>query len=532
MSTQLQVPFPSIESLGPEFLSVADSINEGLVLADENGVVRFVNARFLELTGFNGPEILGKKIFEIFFPSDGAERDREKERMLERYQARREGVSEIYETHIIRKDGQRRWIETKAGPLYDGEGRIIGSIGANSDITEKKQLEEQLRWSQKMEAVGRLAGGIAHDFNNLLTVIQGYADLLRQQLASDDPQARKVDVIREASEAASALTQQLLSISRKQVVQMRLLSINDVVEKSLRVIQGLIGERIRLVVDLGQKLPLVRGDAAQIQQVILNLVVNARDAMPEGGCLLVETAVVDSLGLVLSDDELNSSERRFLRLRVEDTGIGMNEDVKAHLFEPFFTTKKNGRGTGLGLSVTFSIAQEHKAELRVSSEPSQGATFDLLFLVTEVRESQLNPPERWRPVTGDELILVVEDHIAVRVLLTETLRRHGYSVLEADDGKEAMEVIAHAMEMGRSIDLLVTDLVMPRMGGVELAEKFLELFADGKVVFISGYAEDPVEWKDVQRYGQEILSKPFSPDKFLQIIRKVLDRTSAQVEYD
>lgn len=527
MSTQLQDTFPTIESLGAEFLSVAESINEGLVLADDNGYVRFVNSRFLELTGFTSDEILGKKIFEIFYPTEGAEREHEKKRMLQRYEARRKGISEIYETHIVRKDGQRRWVETKAGPLFDKAGRIIGSIGANSDITEKKLLEEQLRWSQKMEAVGRLAGGVAHDFNNLLTVIQGYADLLRQQLGNEDPQVRKVDVIREASEAASTLTQQLLSISRRQVVQIRNISVNDVVEKSLRVVQGLIGERVRLAVDLTPNLPLVRGDAGQIQQVLLNLTVNARDAMPEGGCLLIETTLVDGMGNVIASRRESENGVAFLRLRVEDNGVGMDEHVKAHLFEPFFTTKKSGRGTGLGLSVTFSIAEEHNAEIRVASEPFQGATFDVLFPATELNESELEPSHQWKPVTGSEVVLVVEDHIAVRVLLTETLRRHGYSVIEADDGKEALELLREQRDA--PIDLLVTDLVMPRMGGRELAEQFRKLRPDAKIIFISGYAEDGSEWEQAKQFEVDFLPKPFSPNTLLQLVRQVLDSRALRI---
>ena len=520
MSSQLLEIGTTLDDLAAEFHSVVESLNEGLVLADNDGLIRFSNARFTELTGFTREEVRGKRVYEVFFPADSIERKQEAERMRERYEARKQGLSETYETNIIRKDGQRRWIETKAAPLLDGTGRIVGSIGANSDITDRKLLEEQLRWSQKMEAVGRLAGGVAHDFNNLLTVIQGYADLLRQQMEPGDPHIRKVDVIREASDAASTLTQQLLTISRRQIVQMRPISLNDVVEKSLRVVQGLIGERVRLVVDLLPDLPLVRGDAGQLQQVLLNLVVNARDAMPDGGTLLIETGTVDHLGAAVSPEETDL-KNCFARLRIEDTGVGMDSTVKARMFEPFFTTKRKGRGSGLGLSITFGIAEEHGAEIRVSSEPDQGATFDVMFPAI-ASSSQEDPTARsWRPITGNETILLAEDHTAVRVLVKESLERYGYKVIEADDGREALEILQRPD--APSIDLLVTDLVMPRMNGIELAQSVVALLPATKVLVISGYADEPSMWQKSRSLGFTFLAKPFSPETLAQLVRSVLD---------
>ncbi len=520
MSSQLLEIGTTLDDLAAEFHSVMESLNEGLVLADNDGLIRFSNARFSELTGFSKEEVRGKRVFEVFFPANSIERRQEEERMRGRYEARRQGLSETYETNIIRKDGQRRWIETKAGPLLDGTGRIVGSIGANSDITDRKTLEEQLRWSQKMEAVGRLAGGVAHDFNNLLTVIQGYADLLRQQMDPGDPHIRKVDVIREASDAASTLTQQLLTISRRQVVQMRSLNFNDIVERSLRVVQGLIGERVHLVVDLLPELPLVRGDAGQLQQVLLNLVVNARDAMPDGGTLLIETALVDSAGNALPRDSA-SIKNGYVRLRIEDTGVGMDANVKARMFEPFFTTKRKGRGSGLGLSITFGIAEEHGAEIRVASEPDQGATFDVLFPAVESSEQDDPSTRAWRPITGTETILLAEDHTAVRVLVKESLERYGYKVIEADDGREALEILQR--EDAPAIDLLVTDLVMPRMNGIELAQAVTAMRPEVKVLVISGYADEPSMWQKSRSLGFAFLAKPFSPESLAQLVRSVLD---------
>ena len=519
MSTQPAAGDNPLDILPLSFVSILESLNEGLVLADADGIVCFANRRLSEITGFDNEEILGKKIYEVFFPEGSVEREQEAERMRKRYFARQGGVSEVYETFIVRKDGKRRWIETKAAPLTNARGKIIGSIGANSDITERKLLEEQVRWSQKMDALGRLAGGVAHDFNNLLTVIQGYADLLRQQLGSESPMTRKIDVIREATDAASTLTQQLLSISRRQIVQMEDVLINSVVERSLRVIQGMVGERINLLIDLLPEIPAVRGDAGQIQQILLNLIVNARDAMPDGGNLLVQTSIVDSAGTVIEPTGPPYTDM-FVRLRVEDTGGGMDSQVKARIFEPFFTTKQTGMGSGLGLSVAYGIIEEHGAEIRVTSEPQKGSTFDVLFPATRLIPAGGWIKTDWRSLTGTETILVVEDHIAVRVLLTETLERYGYRVLEADDGREAL----NQLERGETkVDLLITDIVMPRLNGLDLAERARRLRPDLKVIVISGYAEDASSWHTLREQGYSFLAKPFSPEGIAGLVRTVLD---------
>ncbi|MFN8390977.1 MAG: response regulator [Bdellovibrionota bacterium] len=508
----------------PQFLSVVESLNEGVLIADPDGFTIFVNSRMADLTGFSKEEILGRRVYEVFFPAGSAEQEREAARMEARYQARKQGIAENYELQITRKDGKQAFLEIKAGPLFDRDGKISGSIGAISDVTQARHLQDQLRWSQKMEAVGRLAGGVAHDFNNLLTVIQGYADLLRQELDPCDPHTRKVDVIREASEAASTLTQQLLTISRRQVVQMRPINLNDVIEKSLRVVQGLLGERVKLIVDLSTDVPLVRGDAGQIQQILLNLTVNARDAMPDGGTLLIESTTVDKSGAIL-EHGLPSPDGRFVRLRVEDTGQGMDEEVKAHLFEPFFTTKRNGLGSGLGLSVTFGIVEEHNAEIRVSSEPGQGATFDISFPAMETPVSELSRLPEWHGLTGAETILVVEDHIAVRVLLRETLQRYGYQVLEADDGREALDLLQR--QDVPPIDLLITDLIMPRVNGIELATTMRDFNSELAIILISGYADDPLIGQKTRELGYTFLPKPFSPEVLAQAVRAAIDKKRA-----
>ncbi len=509
----------SFEFLPPEFQIIIDSLTEGVGVADSEGAIVFVNTRFLDITGYTREEILGRRMHEVFYPDGTPELGPEARRMGERYEERRKGVSEIYEAHIYRKDGKRRWVEIKGGPLFDQDGNITGSIGALSDITEKKHLEEQVRWSQKMDALGRLAGGVAHDFNNLLTVIQGYADLLRQQLGAENPHTRKIDVIREATDAASALTQQLLSISRRQIAQMQDVIVNSVIERSLRVIQGLLGERINLLLDLYPELPAFRGDPSQIQQILLNLIVNARDAMPDGGSLLVQTTLVD-FGGVPVETARDSYAGCFVRLRVKDTGRGMDQQIKARIFEPFFTTKDGCIGSGLGLSVTYGIIEEHGAEIRVTSEPGEGSTFDVLFPATRYIAPEGWISTDWKSLTGTETILVAEDHIAVRVLLKETLERYGYNIIEADDGREALDQF---LDGENKIDLLITDIVMPRMGGLDLAKRAKEFSPSLKVIVISGYADDSASWQNIRESGYSFLSKPFSPDTIARLTRTVLD---------
>ena len=520
MSDQFFELGSTLDDWAASFHSVTESLNEGLILADNDGIIRFANSRFTELTGFERSEIVGRRIYEVFCPPGSEELMKEAERMRSRYEARRAGISENYETLITRKDGQRRWIETKAAPLYNADKKIIGSIGANFDITDRKLLEEQVRWSQKMEAVGRLAGGVAHDFNNLLTVIQGYADLLRHQLLPDDPRVKKIDVIREASEAASTLTQQLLSISRRQIVRMQLMSVNDVVERSLRVVQGLIGEKIDLVTELEPDLPPIRGDAGQVQQVLLNLVVNARDAMPDGGTLYISTDLMDGVEVCKAGEPV-VEDRHSIRLRVRDTGHGMDADVKSRLFEPFFTTKRKGRGSGLGLSTTFGIVEEHEGEIRVDSEPGNGATFDVNFPAKVGREASVALHTEWRVLTGSEVVLVAEDQTAVRILLRETLERYGYTVLEGHDGRDALDL---ARKFGvNKIDLLVTDVIMPRMNGLELAHEMLAENPRLRLMMISGYADDPQIVDKIKTKGVAFLAKPFGPESLVRNVRAVLD---------
>lgn len=499
--------------------AVAESLNEGVGIADENGIICYANHRFFDLTGHTREEVIGKRMYEIFVPPDSNERTNVVARMRERYQARLRGISETYEMNVVRKDGECRTIEVRAAPLVDQDGDIIGSTGAITDITERKLMEEQLRWSHKMEAVGRLAGGVAHDFNNLLMVIQGYASVLKEQLSNQPELFRKAQVILESSEAASALTRQLLSISNRQVVQKQSLDLNELITESVHIIQGLLGERIKLQVNLQKELPLTTGDVSQLQQVLLNLVVNSRDAMPEGGAVRITTELVKRDGHAVTRPAALIGA--FVCLRVEDTGHGMSDEVRARIFEPFFSTKKNGHSSGLGLAITFGIVSEHSGEIHVRSEPGRGSTFEILFPATAERAPRKETAEEHLSLSGSEVVLLAEDQPAVRGLLKETLQNFGYTVIEAVDGADALRLAMSSK--GKNIDLLLTDLVMPVKNGLELAGELLSARPHLKVVVVSGYPDDPDVWNKIQELKCAFLAKPFSPNVLARVVRHVLD---------
>ncbi|MCB0322606.1 MAG: PAS domain S-box protein [Bdellovibrionales bacterium] len=508
-----------------KFRNVIESLMEGIIIADREGTILYTNYRFAQITGYSKQEILGKKIYDVFYPEEARKENPEIEshyqeyvnRMLERYEERRRGVTEQYQSHVFRKDGKERWLETKAAPLRDKMGKIIGSIGVNTDVTEQRLLEEQLRWSQKMEAVGRLAGGVAHDFNNLLTVISGYANMLLRGMSTEERQYRRVQAIREAAEAACTLTQQLLTVSRRQVVQPRVLDLNEAVQYTTGIIQGLIGEKIRLSTDLMQGLSPIKIDPGQIQQVIMNLAINARDAMEHGGSLRVQThnQIVSAGERLLQP---NLSPGAYVVLTVSDTGAGMNDAVKAHLFEPFFTTKKGG--TGLGLSTIYGIVKQAGGSIAVSSEVGVGTSFTIYFPRASEEATPLWLGRDLEAPVGSETILLVEDEEHVRTLVREVLERQGYTVLEAGHGGIALEILA---EHADSIDLLLTDIAMPHVSGIELAEKVLSGRPHQRILLMSGCTYDAAIPDSIIRMQLPFLPKPFSPEVLATKVREVID---------
>lgn len=394
-----------------------------------------------------------------------------------------------------------------------------------ASVVEKQRTEEKLRQSQKMEAIGRLAGGVAHDFNNLLTAINGYSEILLAMTDGDDPRRPHMDEIRKAGERAASLTNQLLVYSRRQIVAPRTLNLNEVVARMETMLRRLIGEDIELQVSTDPDIGPIHADPGQVEQVVLNLAVNARDAMQEGGILKLETGRI-TVNPGESGTGDSPAEGAYVVLTVRDTGIGMSADVQSHLFEPFFTTKRVGRGTGLGLSTVYGIVRQGNGFIRVESEPGNGTTFRVLFPAVKTRfeaSQGIQDPED-PSLAGDETLLVVEDDPSVRRLACEILTTLGYRILEAGNGVEAMEVAGRYPER---IDLLLTDVVMAQMGGRELVDRMKVIRPDMRTVYMSGYTDDAMVRHGILVNREHFLQKPFTPAALGLKIREVLDQVPA-----
>ncbi len=429
----------------------------------------------------------------------------------------RQGVN-VKDEVFWRLDGTKFDVEYFAYPMWRGK-ELIGAVVTFLDVSHQRRLEERFRQAQKMEAVGQLAGGVAHDFNNLLTIINGYCDLLLQSTPPDDPDRRMLEEIGKAGARSASLTRQLLAFSRQQVLTPKVLDLNEVVRDTERMLRRLIGEDIELMVTLEPQLGSVKCDPGQMEQVLLNLAVNARDAMPLGGKLTIETgSVVLDEAYAQRHPEVRPGQ--YVVLSVSDTGVGMTEEVKRHLFEPFFTTKGPGKGTGLGLAVIHGIVKQSAGSIDVQSEPGAGSSFRIYLPRVEEAATSLQARQVVGPVPrGTETLLLVEDEDAVRALARVTLERCGYTVLEARHGEEAMRVATSHRER---IHLLVTDVVLPGVGGRVLAERLLRLQPEMKVLYLSGYTDDAVIRHGILHEEVDFLQKPFHPNALAHQVREVL----------
>jgi len=429
------------------------------------------------------------------------------------------------ETSWNRKDGGTVELSVWRAPLRDASGTVRGSIVLAADVGERKSLEQQLQQAQRMEAVGRLAGGVAHDFNNLLTVITGYGHMLLDDLAANADAHKQVEEILRAVERASALTNQLLAFSRRQVAKPRIIDINDLVLNMDRLLRRVIGEDIELVTALDPSAGKIEADPVQIEQVLMNLVVNSRDAMPGGGKLIIET---ESARLDEGYARVHMTVRagEYVRLSVIDTGCGMDEDTKARIFEPFFTTKEQGKGTGLGLATVYGIVKQNEGDITVTSEPGRGTRFNIYLPQANgtVEESD-DKRQETSVARGTETVLVVEDEEEVRRLVRAVLEPQGYKVLVAGWPEEAIEL---CREYQGQVELLLTDVVMPQMGGRELAQVTGWIRPDMKVLFMSGYTDDAMLGRSLSEPGVDFLRKPFTPAELTRKIRQVLDRDDGQ----
>jgi two-component system cell cycle sensor histidine kinase/response regulator CckA len=488
--------------------------------------VEFPDNKIEELTGYPKEEFDNRRLrwSDLVLPEDLPEVQKAITEALK--------DSRSYErTYRIKgKDGKIIWIEERGRIICDPQGAVASISGVFYDITRSKETEEALRQSQeqllqaqKMEAVGRLAGGVAHDFNNLLTGILGYSDLLLEDLDPQDPVRWEVEEIKKAGDRAASLTRQLLAFSRKQILQPQKLNLNTVVRDMKNLLGRLIGEDIRLVTELEPELGLVETDPSQIEQVIINLAVNARDAMPQGGKLTVETANVELDGAYAYRD-VNFLPGSYVMLAVTDNGVGMDEETQAHIFEPFFTTKGANQGTGLGLSTVYGIIKQSGGYIWVYSEPRWGTTFKIyLPLAAPAQVGEKASPEIPVSARGWETILLVEDEEAVRLLAFTVLRKNGYQVLLAADPEAALSICD---EIEGPIHLLLTDVVMPGMSGRELADRLTSRYPDLKVLYISGYAENAISHHGLLDPGINFLAKPFNPGTLANRVRRVLDMST------
>jgi PAS domain S-box-containing protein len=470
------------------------------VLFDADSRVIDWNPTAERVFGYAKEEVLGMgPPFEKILPDAAWPRGEE---VLRRLRAGDMAAHSVNEN--LTRDGRVITCEWFNTPLRDAGGRVVGLLCLAQDVTGRVRLEEQFRQAQKMEAVGRLAGGVAHDFNNLLTVINGQAAMLLQDLGATAPAADSVHAILKAGERAAGLTQQLLAFSRKQIVAPRVLDLNAVVADAKVMLRRLIGEDIVLTKDLQPCLNAVRADPTQVQQVLLNLAVNARDAMPHGGRLSLATR----------------DAGKYVLLAVTDTGCGMTEEVKAHLFEPFFTTKRPGEGTGLGLPTVYGIVKQSGGHIEVESQPGAGTTFRVYLPRTNEAPAEEKPEATGPAPRGSETVLLAEDEDGVRALVRQVLRAGGYAVLEAQDGAEALGLAA--LPVG-PIHLLVTDVVMPGLDGRGLAERLAGRHPGLKVLYLSGYTDDEVVRRGVSQEEVHFLQKPFSPAALVRKVREVLD---------
>jgi len=432
------------------------------------------------------------------------------------YAAFREGAARhVYGEAFFRKDGTSFPVEYVSTPIFV-DGQVAGAVVVFKDATERRALEEQLLHAQKMEAIGRLAGGVAHDFNNVLTVILSCADLLASDIAPDNPE---VEEIRQAARRAAGLTRQLLAFSRRQILEPRVLDLNEVLGNLEKMIRRIVGEDIDVRVSLAPDLGSVRADPGQIEQVVMNLVVNARDAMPRGGKLVLETANVD-LDASWAREHVGVSPGRYVMLAVRDTGVGMDAGTRARIFEPFFTTKERGKGTGLGLSTVHGIVKQSGGEIDVCSELGRGTTFHIYLPRVD------EPPEkpRARRATGDlvrgtETILLVEDEASLLAVVKRQLDGLGYRVLEAASGEEALEIAREHTP----IHALITDMVLPGIHGLDLANAVRALHPGIRVLCMSGYTDRTLGEQAFQEEGGAFLQKPFTPTALATKLRELLE---------
>jgi PAS domain S-box-containing protein len=496
-------------------IAAVEQANESIIITDTDHLIVYVNPAFERISGYPRHEAAGQR---ISFLNSGKQTDLFYQDLWSTLNA-----GQLWHGRLShrRQDGNSYTNDATISPVRNEEGKIVNFVGVLRDVTRELQLEEQYYQAQKMQAVGLLAGGIAHDFNNLLTPIIGFTEILQLELLPD--QAESLDLvgrIRRSSIRAADLIRQLLVFSRKQSTEPEIVNLNELIVDSIKLLSRLIEEAIEIETHLAPDLWSVQVDPTQFEQVLFNLAVNARDAMPNGGRLIIETA-----NAVLDDDyvttHLGAKAGDYVLLSVSDTGVGMNQEVQAHIFDPFFTTKAEGQGTGLGLANVFGIVERSHGYIRVYSELERGTTLKI-YLPRHDKPAQLSPPsgKLSERLHGSETVLLVEDETSVRELVAYVLNRHGYTVLDTTNGEEALGL---AQDYQAQIHLLLTDTVMPKMGGPELIKHFMGFQPSAKILLMSGYTDKMLPQVDLRASDVEFISKPFSTMELVRKVREVLD---------
>jgi two-component system cell cycle sensor histidine kinase/response regulator CckA len=501
------------------YRALAEAAHDSIFIVDSDGRIEYANAVSLERFRI-GSDPAGKRLVDVFPPAAAGEMSKELSAVFST------GRRQYFEGRFETPAGDL-WMGAWLVPLARGSDQTAAVMGVARDITERKRLEREFAQAQKMEAIGRLAGGVAHDFNNLLTAILGYADLLLGTVPGDSDVASDLREIRNAGERASRLTRQLLTFSRKQAFSPKIVNLNDVVGELQKMLNRILGEDIVLDVAMDPQLAVTNVDPGQIEQVLVNLVVNARDAMPRGGTIRIQTANAD-MDAAFCRRHDGARQGRYVALTVQDTGCGLTPEVLAHAFEPFFTTKPEGKGTGLGLSTVYGIVKQSGGYITIDSEPGLGTTFTTYLPVAQEAAQQAAGASRLpRPLSGTETILLVEDEPGLRRLVHRTLEQHGYSVLNAATAEDAVSI---ARRHTGPIHLLLSDVIMPGLSGPDLAQRLVRLRPSIRVLYVSGYTSQAVEGTGAVSPHARFLSKPFSPSVLATKVRECLDAPPALAE--
>jgi len=503
------------DSTRAQLAMAVEQAAEAIIITDCDANIVYVNPAFERTTGYTSAEVLGRNPNLLSSGLQPPEYYEEMWRIIQK--------GNVWSGKFTnrRKDGSLFHEEATISPVRDAAGKIINYVAVKRDVSRERELELQFLQAQKMEAVGRLAGGVAHDFNNLLAVILGYSEMALESMPDSHPLRHGVEEISRAADRAAGLTRQLLAFSRQQVLQPRVINLNTVVSDVEKMMRRLIGEDIQFMTRLEPELGMVKADPGQIEQVLMNLVVNARDAMPGGGRLIVETSNI-ILDAAYAECHHPVQPGSYIRLTVSDTGHGMDEETQKKIFEPFFTTKEKGKGTGLGLATVYGIVKQSGGFIWVYSEPGHGTTFKIYLPRVEQNTVEVvKEKERFADAPrGTETILLAEDSDALRELNREFLTALGYTVLEARDGQEALQRFTGH---GGPIHLLATDVAMPVMGGRELAQRIIQIRPDMKTLFMSGYTDEAIQLSIRWDPGTQYLQKPFRPTELAARVREILD---------